>query len=528
MDYQAIMSLVFKHRTYLEITASVGCSHRDVSTVKKAIATAGITAERFASMTATDIQQLFPDGRKAVSQGYADPHFAQFIEAMKHNRFFTLQQGWVKYLGGSSDQKKYSYSQYCELFNRFAAVTDVVATLQHEPGKAMFVDWAGPTLPVVDVVTGETGKAYFFVASLPYSGLVFCQAFSNMKQEAWNRAHVNALAFIGGVPQLIVPDNARTATHRRARADHEVVVTKSYRQLAEHYQTAIVPARSNRPRDKAHVERMVQAVESRIIGYLASETWTSFEDLNDAVAERLLDLNERLRRVNGTTRRETFDAEEAAMLQPLPDHPFESVEYKQLKVGRNYHVTSDYQHYSVPYQLAGKILSVRITATTVSIFDGQAKVCEHPRKAGRRGQYSTELSHAPKHHQQVQGLWSREWFLNRARAFGPATVQVITQILDRSKVEAQAFLACRNILSELGGKKKASLEEACQEMLDINGYPTYTSLKRVMATLAAAKQDPTAAAPAAQNVKNLKEIRDLSGVFVRDAEHYKVRGGTDA
>lgn len=527
VDYQAIMSLVLKHRTYEEITASVGCSRRDVSAVKKEISAAGITAERFASMTETQIQELFPDGRKAVSQDYADPHFAQVIEAMKHNRFFTLQQGWVKYLGGSSDRKKYSYSQYCDLFNRFAAATDVVATLQHEPGKAMFVDWAGPTMQVVDLVTGESSKAYFFVASLPYSGLVFCQVFSNMKQEAWNRAHVNALAFIGGVPQMIVPDNARTATHKRTLNDSEVVITKSYRQLAEHYQTAIVPARSNRPTDKAHVERMVQVVETRIIGYLASETWTSFEELNDAVAERLLEINEQLRRVNGTTRQEVFDAEEAALLQPLPDQPYESVEYKQLKVGRNYHFTSDYQHYSVPYGLAGKVLSVRITATTVSIFDGQTKVCEHPRKLGRRGQYSTEFDHAPKHHQQVQGLWSREWFLNRARSFGPATVQVITQVLDRSKIEAQAFLACRNILTELGGKK-TSLEETCQEMLDINGYPTYTSLKRVMATLAAAKEETAPAAPAAQNVKNLGEIQDLSGVFVRDAEHYKGWGSTDA
>lgn len=151
-------------------------------------------------MTAADIDRLFPDGRKAVSQAYADPHFAQVVEEMKRNRFFTLQQGWVKYLGSNSDRKKYGYSQYCELFYRFAAVTDVVATLQHEPGKAMFVDWAGPTLPVVDTVTGEAGKSYFYVVSMPFSRLVF----ANMKQEVWNQAHVNALVFIGRVPQLIV------------------------------------------------------------------------------------------------------------------------------------------------------------------------------------------------------------------------------------------------------------------------------------------------------------------------------------
>ena len=180
-DYQAIMSLVFKHRTYDEITGSVGCSRRDIASVKKTIQAEGITAEQFAFMAPTEIEQLFPDGRRNVSTEYADPHFVQVIEEMKHNRFFRLQQGWVRYVAGTSTLKKYSYSQYCALFRRFAATNDVVATLQHEPGKAMFVDWAGPTLPVVDTVTGETLKAYFFVASLPYSGLVFCEVFSDIE-----------------------------------------------------------------------------------------------------------------------------------------------------------------------------------------------------------------------------------------------------------------------------------------------------------------------------------------------------------
>ncbi|XBH21711.1 IS21 family transposase [Jonesiaceae bacterium BS-20] len=522
-DYQAIMSLVLKGRTYDEITASVGCSRRDVAAVKQKIGSDSITVDRFASMTGQEIEDLFPDGRRTVSQDYADPHFVQVVEEMKHNRFFTLQQGWVKYVGGSSTKKKYSYSQYCERFNRYAAAVDVVATLTHEPGKTLLVDWVGPTLPVVDTVSGEVFKAYLFVASLPYSGLVFCQAFRNMKQHAWNQAHVNALNFIGGVPQIIVPDNARTATHERGRGDKEVLVTKVYRQLAQHYGTAIVPTRYKKPRDKAHVERMVHTVETQIIGYLNSLTWTSFEELNDAIAERLTEINEHRRRVNKTTRKEVFDAEEVAFLAPLPDQPFESVEYKQLKVGRNYHVSCLYQYYSVPYQLAGKILSVRVTTTTVSIFDGQVKVAEHVRVEGRRGQYSTVLAHAPKHHQQIDGLWSREWFVNRARNYGPATVEVITQILDRTKIEAQAYLACRNILTELG-RKKGVLEETCQEMISFNGHPTYTSLKRVMATIVEAKKHAGPAVAAADNVKDLTKIQDLSGAFVRDPSHYQVRG----
>jgi len=137
VDYHAIMSLLAKGRTYSEITASVGCSHRDVAAAKRTMTAAGITEQRLASLSAADLQDLFPDQRKAVSGQYADPHFVQVIEQMKHNRFFTLQQGWVNYLAGTSSGKKYSYSQYCERFNRFAAATDVVATLQHEPGKGV-------------------------------------------------------------------------------------------------------------------------------------------------------------------------------------------------------------------------------------------------------------------------------------------------------------------------------------------------------------------------------------------------------
>ncbi|WPR65291.1 IS21 family transposase [Glutamicibacter protophormiae] len=521
-NYRAIMALLLKHRSYHEITASIGCSRRDISAVSKAIESRKISSEQFELMTAQDIEEMFPDGRKNVSAGYVDPHFDQVVAAMKADRFFTLQQGWVRYVGTSaSELKKYSYTQYCERFNRYAAVHDVVATLHHEPGKALFVDWAGPTIHVVDQVTGEVRKAYLFVAALPYSGLTFCKAFSNMKQDAWHQAHVNALEFIGGVPQMIVPDNASTAVHRPRRGDTERVVNKAYRQLAEHYGTAIVPTRPKHPRDKAVVEKMVGTVEHRVIGYLSQETWTSFQELNAAIDERMVDINENIRRANGTTRQELFDAEEASQLQPLPADPFEFVEYKHLKVGRNYHVSTDYQHYSVPYTLAGKLLQVRITSRTVTIFDGPSIVCEHERLIGRKGQYSTVAAHAPKRHQNIDGLWSREWFLARARSIGPATVEVIAKILDRYPVEAQGYLECQNILAGLG-KKKAKLEAACQQVLDINGYPTYTTLKRIIATaVKEAGAGTRTGARAAQNVKDIEKLHDLAGAYVRDADHYK-------
>jgi len=524
-NYKAIMALVFKGRSYEEIVGLVGCSRRDISLVKKTVAAKGLTASQAASMSEAQWAQFFPDGRRTVTGAFDQPDFAQALKSMKANKHFTLQQAWRMYVGsGHGAGKKYGYSRYCQLFTEFAATHDVVATLHHEPGRALLVDWAGDTLPVADAVTGEVRKAYLFVAVLPFSGLVFCRAFADMKQEAWNSAHVQAFEFIGGATQIIVPDNASTATHRSVKGDSARVVHARYQELAEHYSTAVVPARVRKPRDKAAVESAVNTINKRVIGYLAEDHWSTFDELNTAIEERMVEVNEQMRRADGSTRYERFLAEEAQMLQPLPAQRFDTVAWKQLKVGRNYHVTAEYQHYSVPYQFAGQILRVRLTGATVTIFDGESVLCEHPRKAGRKGQYSTITGHAPERHQDIDGLWSRPWFVHRARSFGPATVAVIELVLDRHVIEAQGYLDCQNILMTLGKSNKQRLESACQQMINQQGYPTYTTLKRIMATITGDKQRTVPLVAAASNKKTAATGATPPDVLVRGAGYYQDRG----
>ncbi|MBB2997509.1 IS21 family transposase, partial [Paeniglutamicibacter cryotolerans] len=483
-DYGAIMALVLEHRSYSEIVETVGCSRREISLVKKTVHAHSITAAQAAGMNREQLERLFPDGRKNVSAGFAQPDFPGIVRSMKSNRHYTLQQAWHRYLQLIGvPGKKYGYTQFCQLFNDYAATHEVVATLHHEPGRAMLVDWAGDTLALQDALTGQVTKAYLFVAVLPYSGMVFCRGFTDMKQPAWNSAHVKAFEAFGGSSQIVVPDNAATATNRHSQGDGTRIVNASYRRLADHYGTAVVPARSNHPRDKAAAESAVNVVNKRVIGYLAEELWLTLDELNAAIEERVVEINEKIRRVDGSTRYERFTQEEADLLQPLPAEQFDSVEWKQLKVGRNYHVSADYQHYSAPYTLAGRILKVRLTSLKVTIFDGESVLCEHPRKHGRKGQYSTLPEHVPAQHRDVAGLWSRNWFLERARGFGPATVEVIEMLLDRAAIEAQAYLDCQNILMGLGKRNRTRLEAACQQVVNQHGYPTYTTLKRVMAGL---------------------------------------------
>ena len=522
-DYRKIMVLVLEGRSYGEIVDAAGCSRRDVSAVKKTIAARGISAGAAASMTEAEVQVLFPDGRRRVSEEYEQPDYAAVVKSMRANRHFTLQQAWRRYVGSDGQGRKYGYSQYCHLFGEHLRVNDLVATLQHEPGRAMLVDWAGDTIDLVDAVTGTVTRAYLFVAVLPFSGAVFCRAYTDMKSPSWLDAHARAFSYYGGVVQLVVPDNPTTSTHQRKRGDAERVINSRYQQLADHYGTAVVPARARKPRDKAAVESAVNVVNKRVIGYLAEDVWTSLADLNTAIGERVREINHDIRRADGTTRWQRFEAEEAPVLGPLPAEVFEEVEWKELKAGRNYHVTCDYQHYSVPHALAGRLLRVRITSSRVTVFDGQDIVCEHRRLSGRKGQYSTLPEHVPAQHRDIDGLWSRRWFTDRARSYGPATVAVIEQVLDRHAIEAQGYLDCRNILDGLGKRNRGRLEAACQELLNQRGHPTYTTLKRLMAAIDSDTKRPRPVAAAASTRKPVTQAASPD-VYVRDASHYASGG----
>lgn len=528
-NYRKIMSLLLERHSYRDIVGAVGCSHQTVAVVKKQVVDRGITVEGLAQLTDADIALMFPDGRSRVRSEYLEPDFQKVVASFKKNRHYTLLQGWRSYTGRLSGLRKYGYSQYCALFSAYVKKHDLTAVLHHEPGRTMFIDWAGDTLDLVDAVTGLVTKAYLFVTVLPYSGYLWCRAFTDMRMGSWIAGHVGAFEFYGGVAQLLIPDNALTATRRREATDPARWVTDRYQQLADHYGTSVLPTGVRAPKQKAAVESGVNVVNKRVIGYLAEDVWTTLDDLNEAIAERVQEINHDIRRVDGTTRWERFSEEEAELLGPLAADGFTEVEWKEAKVARNSHITCDYQHYSVPHALAGRLLRVRLTDSRVTVFDGQQIVCEHNRLTGRRGQYTTEPAHLPVEYQNVDGLWSRQWFLQKARAFGPATVQVIEELLDRREVQAQGFLDCRNVLDTLGKRNKQRLEAACEQVLAAGMAPSYTALKRLMAAIDSDEKKPAKVRPAASNRKPKSESATQqesapgapSGAYIRGADYYR-------
>src|SRR5690625_3871425 len=329
--YRQILSLVLQGRSYAEIVEIAGCSRRDIARVRQVVATHQITSGE--AVTIEQLAEWFPDGRKRVSAQYTQPEFDQVLAAMRSNRFFTVLMAWRRYADADHGLKKpYGYSQFCALFADYVRSHDLVAVLHHEPGRAMLVDWVGPTVDLVDSVTGELTRAYLWVGVLPYSGVISCRAYLNMKSPAWLDAHIQAFAMLDGVPALIVPDNQLTSSHPRSKGSTERVINARYQQLADHYQTAIVPARSGKPRDKAAAENAVGIVEKRVLGYLAEDVFTTMADLNAAIDARVDEINHDMPDVNGVTRWDRFVAEEEHTVAALPGTRIEEVECKQPKV----------------------------------------------------------------------------------------------------------------------------------------------------------------------------------------------------
>lgn len=147
-------------------------------------------------------------------------------------------------------------TQFGDKYRKWAQVTKATMRIHHKPGDVMEVDWAGQTLPIYDSVTGEITSAFLFVAVLPCSGYAYAEATADMKLENWLDCHVHAYEYFGGVTRLLIPDNLKTGVTKNTR--YETVLNRSYQELAEYYETAVVPARVEHPKDKSHAEGTVK------------------------------------------------------------------------------------------------------------------------------------------------------------------------------------------------------------------------------------------------------------------------------
>ncbi|OAH43877.1 transposase, partial [Dietzia cinnamea] len=368
------MSLLLQDRSYRDIEAIAGCSHRTVAKAKKVCREHGLTAtSQVEALKGEEIDALFTDGRKTPSAEFVAFDVAATVKKRTGKNKLPLRVLWANYLDsdGSPGQRHYSYQRFCQIVGEYVEVNELTMRITHVPGHTMQVDWAGTKMAIFDPVIGTKTTVSVFVASLPYSGLVFACGCLDEKMPNWLDAHLQAFEYFGGAAQVIVPDNASTASTQIARGDRAREVNREYRDFLEYHQTAAVPTRPVRPTDKGNVEAGVKVVTNWVIGRLADRRFASLDDANEAIAAEVEAINDRTPfRGQKISRRELFTEHEKSELIALPEVRWQPVIWKKSKVNRDYHVEIATVKYSVPYTFAGQHVDVKITGPTLTVMAG--------------------------------------------------------------------------------------------------------------------------------------------------------------
>jgi transposase len=332
-----------------EIARRIGVAASTVRTTIRRFQAAGLSWPLPEELTDAVLEaRLFPDaGTKQGHRRQVEPDWASIHRELKR-KHVTLSILWDEYI--VRDPEGYRYSRFCELYRIWAGKLSVTMRQTHVGGDKLFVDYAGDTVPVIiDRLTGELRQAQIFVAVMGASSFTYVEATWTQTIGDWIGAHTRALAAIGGVPRLIVPDNAKVAVIKACL--YEPQVNRTYAEMAAHYGTAVLPTRPRRPRDKAKVEACVLIVERWLIGRLRDRRFYGLAELNAAIGELLKRLNEErpIRRL-GVTRRQLLEELDRPALKPLPTEPYVFAEWRVRRVGIDYHVDVEGHFYSVPYR----------------------------------------------------------------------------------------------------------------------------------------------------------------------------------
>jgi transposase len=456
------------------IGRSLGIARSTVALTLDRIAAAGLAWPLSATLSDRVLEAMLyaGAGSKQGMRRKAEPDWTHVHRELRRPGV-TLMLLWEEYR--TREPGGYGYSRWCDLYRAWEGRLSPTMRQAHPAGERLFVDYAGQTVEVVDGRTGEVRQAQVFVAAMGASSYTYAEATWTQTLPDWIGSHTRALAFFGGVPAQLVPDNPRVGVDRANW--YEPGLNRTYLDLATHYGTAILPTRVRRPRDKAKVEVAVLVVERWILARLRHRRFFSLAELNEAIALLVTDLNARPMRRLGVSRRDLFCELDQPALKPLPAQAYEYAEWRLRRVSLDYHVDIDGHYYSVPYRLIREQVEARSTARTVEIFHKGERVAAHLRGTGR-GRHTTVADHMPSSHRR-HAEWTIERIMRTAARIGPSTAKLVSIILESRPHPEQGYRACLGILRLARQYGEPRLEAACDRGLDI-GARSYGSIQSIL------------------------------------------------
>lgn len=431
----------------------------------------GLSFDALMKMNDQSLNNLFPCVTEVESYRYVtlSNRFTYFQKELRKPGC-TLHTLWKEYIFLHPDG--YMYSQFCYHFNRWRERVDCSAKLDHKAGEKLFIDFTGKKLSYIDKTTGEQIEVNVFVAILPSSEYTYVTATRTQSKEEVIEALNKCFQFIGGVPQVVIPDNMKAAVTKSHK--YEPVINRSLMDFALHYGCLVDPTRPYSPKDKAMVEGAVKIVYQRIFYPLSKHTFFCLEDLNKAIETLLTTYNDYTFTNSSETRSQLFHSLEKEYLQSLPQEMYEIRHFKQLKVQKMGHIflSDDKHYYSVPYRYIGKQVEVQYSYGTVEIYYERERIALH-RRSKSQGKYTTIAEHLSSSHK-AYSEWSLEYFCQKAQKIGKNTEQYIRNLIQGKPYPEIAYKQAFGIIMLTKLYAPERIDNACKRTLNINRCSYHT------------------------------------------------------
>lgn len=478
VDYREILRLKSLNYSNVDIASSVHSSRNTIHEVLKLAELLKVTWPLDDDVTNYTLETLFYPERKKASEDRMIPDYPKIHRELA-KKGVTLSLLWTEYCAEAvaAGKTPYKSTQFNDNYRKWAAVTKATMRIHHKPGDTMEVDWAGTTIDIYDPVTGDISPAYLFVAVLSCSCLVYAEACPNMKSDVFINCHVHAYEYFGGVTRLLIPDNLKTGITKNTR--YETVIPRAYREMSDHYGTAIVPARVKHPDDKPNAEGSVKFATTWIIAALRNHHFFSLDEAQTAVAEKLEELNNRPFQKRIGNRRSAFENEEKAFMQPLPMFSFEPAVWSTAKVQNDYLINDGINKYSVPFNLIGEKVDIRIANQIVEVFFHGCRVASHTRVMKAQLEPVRKTEHMPPEHQKYLS-YAPDEFISWAESIGEATQKVTEYFLTSGKEPEQGFKYCASLMKASERYGQSRIEKACMRLLSFTKQPSLRSVLTIL------------------------------------------------
>jgi len=399
------------------------------------------------------------------------------VEKELKRKGVTLQLLWQEYYE-SSNFTGYKYSRFCQLYEEWSKKNDVYTPMPHKAGEELFVDYSGKKMSYICLETGRLIPMEVYVSALGASNRIYAEPTDSQQISDWIESNINSFEYHGGVTELLIPDNLKSAVTTPNR--YEASINKTFEDFGRHYGTYILPARVRKPRDKSKVEQAVQCVQREIIAPLRNRDFLGKNALLVAFRERLDKLNARPFKKLPGSRNSRFEEIDKPVLKPLPVTRYYLREwFTELPVGQNHLVLVGGHSYSVPYQYARSKLDVAASTKIVEFFHKGQVIARHARGYVVGGE-TILREHMPPKYQHYFDSLDKDKLLVKAKEIGSSFyrwAELVFTLRGRPPITL-----CRTVQGAIGLVKefgKDRMEIICGRAILWNIH-SYKELRRML------------------------------------------------